>query len=164
MLDSCHDQSMQSGHETGLGMMPAGRSASRAVRRAIEYIHANLEGNVRLGNIADAAGMSVYHFSRTFRRVTGLAPHRYLTRARVERVKGLLLQSDHGLAAIADEAGFTDQSHMSKAFRRMTGTSPAVFRNECRREYVEARARNRPLANRREEEMQLDASTRPERS
>lgn len=41
--------------------------APRAVHRAIDYIHANLAGNVRLSDIAGAARMSVFHFSRAFR-------------------------------------------------------------------------------------------------
>ncbi len=104
----------------------------RAVRRSIEYIHANLAGAIRLKDIAGAAGMSMFHLSRTFRASTGVTLHRYLTRARVERVKALLLDSDQSLAAIADATGFSDQSHMSKAFRRYAGTTPRLFRHTGR--------------------------------
>jgi transcriptional regulator GlxA family with amidase domain len=48
----------------------------RAVRRSIEYIHANLAGAIRLKDIADAAGMSMLHLSRTFRAATGARLHR----------------------------------------------------------------------------------------
>ena len=101
----------------------------RAVRRAIEYMHANLAGTVRLEDIAGAVGLSVFHFSRTFRHTTGLAPHRYLTHARIDKVKVLLLESEQSLAAIAEEAGFSDQSHMSKVFRKLAGTTPKHFRD-----------------------------------
>jgi len=104
----------------------------RAVRRSIEYIHANLAGATRLKDIAGAAGMSMFHLSRTFRASTGVTLHRYLTRARVERVKALLLDSDQSLAAIADATGFSDQSHMSKAFRLYAGTTPRLFRHTGR--------------------------------
>jgi len=104
----------------------------RAVRRSIEYIHANLAGAIRLKDIAGAAGMSMFHLSRTFRASTGVTLHRYLTRARVERVKALLLDSDQSLSAIADATGFSDQSHMSKAFRRYAGTTPRLFRHTGR--------------------------------
>jgi transcriptional regulator GlxA family with amidase domain len=60
----------------------------RAVRRSIEYIHANLAGAIRLKDIANAAAMSMFRLSRAFRASTGATLHRYLTRARVERVKG----------------------------------------------------------------------------
>jgi AraC family transcriptional regulator len=104
----------------------------RAVRRSIEYIHANLAGAIRLKDIAGAAGMSMFHLSRTFRASTGVTLHRYLTRARIERVKTLLLDSDQSLAAIADATGFSDQSHMSKAFRRYAGTTPRLYRHTGR--------------------------------
>lgn len=105
------------------------RLPPRAVRRAIEYMQANLAESVRLEDIAGAAGLSVFHFSRTFRHATGLAPHRYLIEARIVRVKTLLLESGQSLAAIAEEAGFSDQSHMSKVFRRLAGTTPKQFRD-----------------------------------
>jgi AraC family transcriptional regulator len=101
----------------------------RAVRRAIEYMQANLAESVRLEDIAGAAGLSVFHFSRTFRHATGLAPHRYLIEARIVRVKTLLLESGESLASIAEEAGFSDQSHMSKVFRRLAGMTPKQFRD-----------------------------------
>jgi AraC family transcriptional regulator len=103
--------------------------APRAVHRALDYIHANLADSVRLEDIAGAARMSVFHFSRTFRKATGTGPHRYLLQARVERVKALLMSSDRSLASIADETGFSDQSHMSKVFRKFTGVSPKAFRS-----------------------------------
>jgi AraC family transcriptional regulator len=104
------------------------RHPPRAVRRAIEFIQANLAGDIRLADIAAAAGQSLFHFSRTFRATTGLTPYRYLTQARIERAKTLLRESDLPLVAIADEAGFSDQSHMSKIFKRLTGWTPKAFR------------------------------------
>ena len=111
------------------------RYPPRAVRRSIEYINANFSGEIRLKDIAAAVGMSMFHLSRTFRASTGVTLHRYLTRARVERVKALLLDSDQSLALIADATGFSDQSHMSKTFKRFTGTTPRLFRRTRRSHY-----------------------------
>lgn len=101
----------------------------RAVRRAIEYIHANLAKEVCLAHIAQAAGRSTFHFARVFRNATGVTPYRYCLRARLERVKGLLLESEDSLAAIAVEAGFSDQSHMSNVFKRLAAFTPGAFRS-----------------------------------
>ena len=111
------------------------RFPPRAVRRSIEYINDNFSEEVRLKDIAAAVGMSMFHLSRTFRASTGVTLHRYLTRARFERVKALLLDSDQSLALIADATGFSDQSHMSKAFKRFTGTTPRLFRRTRRSHY-----------------------------
>ncbi len=101
----------------------------RAVRRATEFIHANLAEGVCLADIARAAGLSTFHFVRVFRNAKGVTPYRYCLQARIERVKGLLLESEDSLAAIAIDAGFSDQSHMSKVFRRLTGMTPRAYRN-----------------------------------
>ena len=111
------------------------RYPPRAVRRSIEYINDNFSEEVRLKDIAAAVGMSMFHLSRTFRASTGVTLHRYLIRARVEKVKELLLDSDQGLAAIADSTGFSDQSHMNKTFKRFTGTTPRLFRHARRSNY-----------------------------
>jgi AraC family transcriptional regulator len=101
--------------------------APRPVQRAVAYIHANLSARLRLTDIAAAARMSPFHFSRTFRKALGSAPHRYVVQARVDRAKRLL-EGDGSLAEIADAAGFSDQSHMSRVFRRFTGQSPKQYR------------------------------------
>ena len=118
---------------------PMQHFSSRAVRSSIEYIHANLAGEILLKDIAGAVGMSKFHLSRTFRASTGVTLHRYLTRARVDRVKELLLDSDQSLAVIADATGFSDQSHMTRAFKRFAGTTPRLFRRSWRSEYPAVR-------------------------
>lgn len=136
MLDS-HLQPEEAAHCAFVPHIVAtGSLPPRAVRRSIEYIHANLAGEIRLKDIAGAVGMSKFHLSRTFRASTGVTLHRYLTRARVESVKTLLLDSDQSLAAIADATGFSDQSHMSKAFKRFIGTTPGLFRRARRSRYL----------------------------
>jgi AraC family transcriptional regulator len=107
---------------------PADPSPRRAVRRAIEFIQANLAGSIHLEDIATAASLSAFHFSRIFKRTTGMTPLRYVTRMRVELVKKLLRESQMSVATIADATGFSDQSHMSKIFKRLTGTTPRTFR------------------------------------
>ncbi|HEV8260989.1 MAG TPA: AraC family transcriptional regulator [Burkholderiales bacterium] len=129
MLDTYYESEKGADYGLVLRVASMGHFPPQAVRRSIEYIHANLAGAIRLRDIAGAVGMSMFHLSRTFRASTGLTLHRYLTRARVEKVKALLLDSDRSLAAIADATGFSDESHMSKTFRRFTGTTPRLFRH-----------------------------------
>ena len=134
MLDASFDWDARTEDADGSRVVPM-RYPSRAVRRSIEYINTNIADAIRLRDIAAAVGMSVFHLSRTFRASTGVTLHRYLIRARVEKVKALLLDSDQGLAAIADSAGFSDQSHMNKTFKRYTGTTPRLFRHARRSNY-----------------------------
>lgn len=136
MLDSYCDSERGADCAVVPRLASSGHFPPRAVRRSIEYIHANFAGEIRLKDIASAAGMSMFHLSRTFRASTGVTLHCYLTRARVEKVKALLLESDQSLAIIADETGFSDQSHMSKTFKRFTGTTPRLFRRTWRSPYL----------------------------
>jgi len=134
MLDSSFDWDARTEDADGLWVVPM-RYLSRAVRCSIEYINTNIADAIRLRDIAVVVGMSMFHLSRTFRASTGVTLHRYLIRARVEKVKALLLDSDQSLAVIADAAGFSDQSHMSKTFKRFTGTTPRLFRHARRSNY-----------------------------
>ena len=134
MLDSSFDWDARTEDVDGSRVVPM-RSPPRAVRRSIEYINTNIADAIRLRDIAAAVGTSMFHLSRTFRASTGVTLHRYLIRARVEKVKALLLDSDQSLAVIADAAGFSDQSHMSKTFKRFTGTTPRLFRHARRSNY-----------------------------
>jgi AraC family transcriptional regulator len=129
MLELKSETDGQAMSTAGTRVASVPRFPRRAVRRAIEYIHANLAEEVRLADIARAAGLSTFHFARVFRNATGVTPYRYFLQARVERVKSFLLESEDSLAAIAAEAGFSDQSHMSNVFRRLTGMTPGAFRN-----------------------------------
>jgi len=97
-------------------------------RRSKEMIAGDLAGETPLREIARACGLSVSHFSRAFRRSTGLAPHAWLLQTRVDSAKAMLRKDDASLSAIARTCGFADQSHFARVFTRRVGVSPGVWR------------------------------------
>jgi AraC family transcriptional regulator len=97
-------------------------------RRSKEMMAGDLTGATALRDIADACGLSVSHFSRAFRRSTGLAPHAWLVHARVEASKALLQKRETSLSTIARVCGFADQSHFTRVFTRRVGLSPGAWR------------------------------------
>ncbi len=110
---------------------PAPRKAGlteRQLRRAIDYIHCNLEQDPTLAELAAVTGLSTVYFARQFKLATGLPPHRFLLRVRVEHAKRLLAATDRPLAAIALDCGFCHQEHLTRVFRKHCGTTPAVYR------------------------------------
>ncbi len=98
------------------------------LKQAIEYMQAHLGENLSLNDIANELGMSQYYFCHLFKRSTGMSPHQYLMRQRVEWAKQLLKQSDRTITSIALECGFANQSHFARYFRQCTGMNPSQFR------------------------------------
>jgi len=107
---------------------PFSKISPSAVQRVKEHVDAHLNEAMDLAHMAAIAGLSVFHFAREFRRATGVTPHYYLTRKRVERAQELLARSDLHLSEIALNVGFFDQSHMARHFRQILGTTPRQFR------------------------------------
>lgn len=100
------------------------------VKRACEKLESDLGGKFSLEQIAAEFDLSVSHFSRAFRVSTGLPPHQWLLRQRVNTAKQLMSVRDLSLSEIAISAGFANQSHFTRVFSSMVGVSPAVWRRE----------------------------------
>ena len=100
--------------------------------RVMEFVHAHLAEDISLDSLAGAAGLSPFHFARLFKRSTGLSPHQYVLRCRVERARGLLMRSKSSIAEVAVEVGFCDQSHLAAHFKRVYGVSPKAFLQHLR--------------------------------
>jgi AraC family transcriptional regulator len=98
------------------------------LKRAIDYMMANLAEPIGLADIATAAGLSRMHFAAQFRVATGSRPHEYLVRRRIERAQELLLASRLALVEIAAEVGFKSQAHFTTVFARLVGETPKVWR------------------------------------
>ena len=107
-----------------------GGIAPRKLRKAIEFIKANLEKEqtVALAAVAEEVQMSYFHFSRAFKQSMGVSPNVYMIEQRVERAKKLLSDTDLPIADIALRAGFASQSHFTTTFRRLAWTTPKAFR------------------------------------
>lgn len=106
---------------------------------AVQFIEGTLDRRVTLREIADAVGLSPFHFARSFRSATGLSPYQFVLRRRVERASELLLRG-FDIAAAATACGFADQSHLTTHFKRRWGATPRQFMRQQRRPAVTAAA------------------------
>ena len=97
-------------------------------QRAKEFLASRCDDDVPLVEVARACGLSRGHFTKAFRVTTGLTPHQWLQRYRVDKAKRLLLDPATPIAEIAAACGFADQSHLTRVFSRLVGTPPAAWR------------------------------------
>jgi len=111
----------------------------RRLRRAIEFMNDNCGRELSLAEIAGAAYLSEFHFSRLFKKITGATPHAYLASLRIERARRLLAESDLPIAEVGAEVGYASQSHFTKIFREATGMTPRAFRNAATNRVAAAR-------------------------
>jgi transcriptional regulator GlxA family with amidase domain len=115
--------------------VPANDRPSRApglsresLRRAVRFIHDNLDARLDWEQIADAVGLAPFFFGRSFKLTTGLTPHQYVIRCRIRKAMSLLANTEQSICDIALDVGCSCQSHLTTLFRKHTGTTPGAFR------------------------------------
>ena len=103
------------------------------LRRVTELVHAKIEEELTLHEMAQCAGLSTSHFLETFRKSTGESPHQFVLRQRVERAKEMLRDAEMRVLDVAVACGFKTQQHFARVFRQMCGASPTEYRYEALR-------------------------------
>lgn len=99
-----------------------------ALARAQHYIDDHLFVPLRLDDVAHAACVSRYHFSRCFTMSMGMTFVEYVARRRIDAACSALERDPAlQLAGLATDLGFCDQAHFSKVFRRISGTTPRRY-------------------------------------
>jgi AraC family transcriptional regulator len=100
----------------------------RAVARVIDAMHARHEANMSLGEMANIAYMSRYHFERTFRHVTGVRPRQYLRALRLRAALRLLLQTSASVTDVCFDVGYNSLGTFVRCFTDLLGLSPRRVR------------------------------------
>lgn len=108
---------------TGRGLRP------RELQVLREFIHDRLSSPIELAELAKLVHRSRFHFARLFRVSTGVPPHEFVIRARVERARDLLRGAcgERTVAGVAREVGFCSASHLTRHFVRLVGVTPSVW-------------------------------------
>lgn len=101
---------------------------ARRINRVIDYLHGNLDRQVKLEELAKVACFSEFHFHRIFSAVSGETLNNFTNRLRLEKAARLLRYSGQSLTDIALNCGFSSSSTFSRAFRSGYDTSPSQFR------------------------------------
>ena len=100
------------------------------LNRVREYIEQHLSDNISLTALAEAAGLSMYHFAKAFKQSTGATPHQYVLERKIDLAKQLLRDPNRSVLEASARTGFVDQSHFTKIFHRLVGVTPTEYRNQ----------------------------------
>ncbi len=117
------------------GVQPEVRKGATAldhaerVEAARAFLARDLGARVTLDEVARAAALSPFHFSRVFRQHAGLPVHRYLTQLRLRAALERLGDGHRDLTALALDLGFASHAHFTEAFRREYGVTPSACRS-----------------------------------
>jgi AraC family transcriptional regulator len=111
---------------------PAPAKEIACVARALGELEHNYANPLTLTDLAAMAGVSRFHFLRTFKRVTGVTPHQWMLRARLREAARRLGHDDASITEIAYDAGFEDLSNFIRTFRAEFRCSPRAYRSATR--------------------------------
>lgn len=98
-------------------------------RRVEKFVAANLQENIGVVDLANAADLSVRHFSRSFFREFGITPHKWVMQRRLDRAYELLVSSSMCIEDIARQSGFSSQSHLTTLMKQNCGLTPSRYRD-----------------------------------
>jgi len=103
-----------------------------AISKALDFVEDNLKKEISVADMADAAGYSLYHFSRTFNGVVHHTPYDYLMRRRLSESTRDLVETDRRIIDVAFDYCFNSPETFSRAFKRMFGVQPSQWKEQRR--------------------------------
>lgn len=98
------------------------------IQQVIDHIEGNLDKELDLEAIAQAAGYSKFHLNRLFARETGLTIYKYLQARRLTVAAEKLVKTTLPIVQIAYDAGYNSQQAFTLAFKQLYVYSPKVYR------------------------------------
>jgi AraC-like DNA-binding protein len=136
-----------------MGILQSYRGRERLVQplfeisTTVEYIRKKYHESIRIEDLAEMAALSVRQLERKFNAAFGIGPQEFVIRTRILAACHALRESDLGLAEIAAEHGFCDQSSFTQHFKHHIGQTPTQFRRSSSRHWE--RPSCHPLSRRR---------------
>ena len=98
----------------------------------LDHVHRHIDEPLRLGQLAEMAGLSPYQLDQRIRSLFQLSVRQFLIKVRIDSACEHLARADHPIARVALDCGYSDQSAFSRQFRQVVGISPLAYRKRSR--------------------------------
>jgi AraC-like DNA-binding protein len=98
------------------------------ISKAIEYLELHWFEDFDLPKIAGAIGFSGHHFSRLFKKHTGLTPYSYYQEIKIEKLKAALQDPHQTIAGAFISCGLNYNGSLAKSFKERVGMTPAQYK------------------------------------
>ena len=106
---------------------------SSVIQWGVTYVSRHFGEDIKLDDVARAAGLSKFHFLRRFRKEAGMTPGAFLQRYRIVQAMERLVGSNCTITEIAKTVGYASPAAFSRAFLKITGTPPYLYRHTRKR-------------------------------
>lgn len=100
------------------------------VRKALQYIRENINKPIRVSDVVKLVNIPHRKLNEQFEEELGGSILTHLTRARIDYISRLLVDTEMRVQEIADAVGYEDDRHFSRYFKRATGLTPQAYRHK----------------------------------
>ncbi|MBE6777272.1 MAG: AraC family transcriptional regulator [Ruminococcaceae bacterium] len=105
------------------------RQQNKYVKNALDILEKNFTADISLTATADEFGISAEHFSRIFKKETGLGFNEYLSILRLKKAESILRRNQtQSISDVAFSCGFNDSNYFCEKFKKVYGVSPLKYR------------------------------------
>lgn len=131
VLDGVIGETLQWVRNPAPGRGRVGAEARRTLNRAKAFIAAAAPDELALADVAAAVGVTAIYLTQLFKKVEGVALHRYVSTVRMNAAVSRLADCDD-ITSVALDHGYSSHSHFSTACRAALGSPPSRVRETLR--------------------------------
>lgn len=104
------------------------RNYAERFEAVFDYLDRHFAEDLTLEDAAAVAGFSKFHFSRTFKQLSGCNFYEYLCHRRIKTSEALLMKQGLSISQIALQSGFSSVSTFNRTFKKLKGCTPTQYR------------------------------------
>lgn len=112
------------------GNMPEPHSTPE-IQRVLTYIDDNITEPLKISTLVEVSHLSESRFKVKFAEYTGISPHEYVLRKKIEEAKRLLTDPKNSVTQVCYQLSFSSSQYFATVFKRLTSMRPSEYQNFC---------------------------------